>query len=315
MFDLPDSYVWDFWLADDGQAYHLFFLHAPKSLNDPEARHTNASIGHATSTDLVNWTRVTDALSAGASPGFDDQATWTGCVVRQGGLWYMFYTGLTMRPQGGIQSVGYATSPDLTTWTRGPGEVAGADPRWYEQLGGAWHDQAFRDPWVTRDAEGHWHMIVTARSAEGDPDNRGVVGYATSPDLHSWTTQPPLTKPGRGFGQMEVMQTWQIDGHWVLLFSVFDGQLAANNPNKGTTAGAIWLAHAEGPLGPFDLENAYPILERDHYVGRLINDRDSGRTVLLAFRNEDADGNFVGGVIDPIPLKWDDVLNTVSLDV
>lgn len=25
MFRLPDSWVWDFWLADDGAKYHLFF--------------------------------------------------------------------------------------------------------------------------------------------------------------------------------------------------------------------------------------------------------------------------------------------------
>lgn len=314
MFDLPDAYVWDFWLADDGERYHLFFLNAPRTLGDPELRHHNASIGHATSTDLVNWTRAADALTASDGPAFDDKATWTGSVVKNDGLWYLFYTGLTLRPEGGIQSVGYATSTDLITWSKSPGEVAGADPRWYEPLGGAWHDQAFRDPWVTRDADGNWHMIVTARSNVGDVDNRGVVGYATSPDLKTWTTQPPLTKPGRGFGQMEVLQTWEVDGHWVLLFSVFDGQLPASSPYKGTR-GAVWIAHAEGPLGPFDLENAYPILERDHYVGRLINDRESGRTVLLAFRNEDAEGNFVGGIIDPIPLKWDDELKTISLDV
>ncbi len=31
MLALPDSWVWDFWFADDGELYHLFFLHAPKA--------------------------------------------------------------------------------------------------------------------------------------------------------------------------------------------------------------------------------------------------------------------------------------------
>lgn len=65
MFGLPDSWVWDFWFADDGERYHLFFLHAPKALVDPEARHYRASIGHAVSTDLTSWTRVADALGRG----------------------------------------------------------------------------------------------------------------------------------------------------------------------------------------------------------------------------------------------------------
>ena len=56
VFALPDHWVWDFWLADDGGLFHLFFLHAPHALADPELRHRNARIGHATSSDLVDWT-------------------------------------------------------------------------------------------------------------------------------------------------------------------------------------------------------------------------------------------------------------------
>ena len=62
MFTLPDSWVWDFWFADDGERYHLFFLYASRALHDPHARHYRASIGHAVSTDLRNWERVADAL-------------------------------------------------------------------------------------------------------------------------------------------------------------------------------------------------------------------------------------------------------------
>ena len=80
MLRLDDSWVWDFWTADDGEQYHLFFLHAPKSLNDPDARHYHASIGHAVSTDLTTWTRLDDALAHGEPGDFDEQATWTGSV-------------------------------------------------------------------------------------------------------------------------------------------------------------------------------------------------------------------------------------------
>ena len=57
------------------------------------------------------------------------------------------------------------------------------DPRWYETAETRqWPDQAWRDPWVFRDDE-LWHMLITARANHGDPDDRGVVGHATSPDL------------------------------------------------------------------------------------------------------------------------------------
>jgi len=42
----------DFWFADDGERYRLFFLRAPRALGDPELRHRRASLGHAVSTDL-----------------------------------------------------------------------------------------------------------------------------------------------------------------------------------------------------------------------------------------------------------------------
>jgi hypothetical protein len=41
---LQDKWIWDFWLARDGDDYHVFYLQAPKSLGDPSARHHNATI-------------------------------------------------------------------------------------------------------------------------------------------------------------------------------------------------------------------------------------------------------------------------------
>ena len=49
---IADQWIWDSWIADDGELFHLFFLQAPRSLVDPDLRHTSARIGHATSTDL-----------------------------------------------------------------------------------------------------------------------------------------------------------------------------------------------------------------------------------------------------------------------
>ena len=66
MLALPDSWVWDFWTADDGESYHLFFLYASKALHDPEARHLRASIGHAVSDDGIAF--VPDALNPVVAP-------------------------------------------------------------------------------------------------------------------------------------------------------------------------------------------------------------------------------------------------------
>src|SRR4029453_2385756 len=82
VLSLPDSWVWDFWFADDGERYHLFFLKASRALLDPDRRPRHASLGHAVSTDLRHWTLRADALVADDAPAPDDRAIWTGCVGR-----------------------------------------------------------------------------------------------------------------------------------------------------------------------------------------------------------------------------------------
>src|SRR5918997_768958 len=212
MFRLPEAWVWDFWLADDGQKYHLFFLYASRALGNPDLRYYRASVGHAVSDDLVSWDRVVDALVRSDAPAFDDLATWTGSVVRDpgDGTWYMFYTGAPQTPAGNVQKIGYATSQDLLTWRRAPANpILQAEPPWYEKLAdGTWHDEAFRDPWVLQDPQGNgWHMLITARTNHGPTDNRGVIGHAWSPDLKAWQLRPPLSEPNQGFAQMEVVHT------------------------------------------------------------------------------------------------------------
>jgi beta-fructofuranosidase len=299
MFSLPDSWVWDFWFADDGDRYHLFFLYASRALHDPEARHYRASIGHAVSADLVHWTRIEDALVRADAPAFDDLATWTGSVVRHpDGTWFLFYTGATRAPGGkNVQRIGCATSPE--------NPVLAADPRWYETLDDGWHDEAFRDPWVFADPGGDgWHMLITARAADGEPFERGVVGHAVSADLRHWELRPPLTAPGpRGFGQLEVPQAEVVDGRPVLLFSCLAEHASADRRATGTTGG-IWAAPAGGPLGPFDIAAAEPVTDDRFYSGRLIRRRADDRWVLLAFHHRGESG-FVGAISDPMPVAWD----------
>jgi beta-fructofuranosidase len=308
VFDLPGSWVWDFWFADDGDRYHLFFLYASRALHDPDARHYRASIGHAVSTDLVEWTQVADALVRSDAPAFDDLATWTGCVVRHpDGTWFMFYTGSRLAAEGkNIQRIGYATSPDLETWTKSGEPVLEASAPWYETLSsGAWHDEAFRDPWVFADPDGGgWHMLITARAADGPVDGRGVVGHAWSADLRNWELREPLSRPSAGgFGQLEVTQVEMIEGRPVLIFSCQDEHAA---PARRGTATGTWAVPAESVVGPFDIDAAYPLTGEELYVGRLLRRRSDGQWLLFAFRNLGDDGEFVGGVTDPMPVSWQD---------
>nr|WP_194241537.1 glycosyl hydrolase family 32 [Galbitalea soli] len=294
---MPDSWVWDFWIADTGEEYHLFFLFASRALQEESARHRRASIGHAVSTDLVNWTRVADALVRSDAPAADDVATWTGCTVRgDDGFWYMFYTGTNDDPVPSTQRVMVAVSRDLMTWRKQRTPVAVADPRWYS-TGADGGDEAFRDPWVFREG-GLWHMFTTARARTGSVTESGVVGHATSSDLLHWDVQPPVTPGNEGFGQLEVTQLVEVEERPYLLFNCLRTEIAPRRRDVAGTGG-IWIAAGESPLGPFDIDGAVRLTDNRYYVGRVITDR-AGVQQFLAFENV-RDGEFIGRIADPVP--------------
>ena len=90
MLQDPEHWIWDSWIADDGERYHLFFLKAPAALKDPALRHEAAFIGHASSTDLTHWTSHEDALTPGrprrlGRPGAVDRARSRAATTARGG--------------------------------------------------------------------------------------------------------------------------------------------------------------------------------------------------------------------------------------
>jgi beta-fructofuranosidase len=303
--ELSDRWIWDFWLVRDGRHHHVFYLQAPRSLEDPDLRHWNVSIGHAVSTDLRTWEVLPDALRPGPAGCWDDASTWTGSVVRFGDRWYMPYTGASSRDAGLVQRVGLAESVDLVSWVKHPEPVLEADPRWYELLDRtAWHDQAWRDPWAYVDPDdGQVHLLLTARVPQGDARGRGVIGHARSSDLRTWEALPPLTAP-MGFGQMEVPQLTLVGDRAYLLFcSDIGTQSDALRPTVPGT-GTYYL-RGDGPRGPFPPESlaalsADPV--GSTYAGKLHQATD-GSLVFLSWLGTRPDGTFHGALSDPRPVE------------
>src|SRR4029450_5984548 len=116
--------------------------------------------------------------------------------------------------------------------------------------------------------------------------------------------RPPLTQPGAGFGVLEVPQLVEIEGQALLLFNSLPQDVAGRR-RQTSTAGGVWVARADSALGPFDIAGAQPVTDNSLYVGRLIQIRETGEWNLLAFRNEDQPGRFVGEITDPRPVRWD----------
>lgn len=302
-FNLDDRWVWDFWLADDGERHHLFYLHAPKALGNPDLRHRNARIGHATSTNLRDWTNHGLAFDAGQPGSFDGSATWTGSIVRSpAGLWHMFYTGsrfLAADSVANIETVGLATSTDLFTWDKQAGPVCAADPELYETLGtSVWPEEAWRDPWVFwHQSDQRWHMLVTARGKTGQDElDRGVMAHATSPDLRHWSVEAPLSEPGSGFAHLEVFQVIRIAGQNHLVFCCDTAKLVGDRAGQ---TGGIWSLPVGEMPGKVDFRQARLLVDERLYAGRIAVDRN-GAPWLLAFNNALPGGVFSGGISDPI---------------
>ena len=309
---LPDKWVWDSWYVRDGDLWHAYFLQASKSLPDPEDRHWHVTQGHATSTDLVNWTQLGTCFAPADVPAWDDLTTWTGSVVKgEDGRWHLFYTGASCADQGLIQRIGHATSDDLHNWARvGDGlclDLTGDVGAQYEAdyLPGHWHDRAMRDPWVMRDPDGDgWLMYFTARTAgPADPLDAGAIGFATSKDLDHWTLEEPVFAGAAG--QLEVPQVFEHAGRWFCLFCT-DARFWAED-GRAVIGEALTGTHyliADNPRGPWTLapgpmlDGAEPV---QRYAARILE--DGGKMHLMGFRWFDpAGGPFIGEIADPAPV-------------
>ena len=318
MLRLSDYWIWDSWIADDGELYHLFFLQAPRSLVDPGKRHTRATIGHATSADLHNWRYLGDALLPAVS-GWDDLAVWTGSIARgDDGIWRMYYTALSTAGHGILdQRIGVVESEDLHAWRRVVDRpIVEVDRRWYKTL--AVDNEAsetWRDPFVFRDPGGDgWHMLITARAVGTPRYDDGVLAHARSADMLTWELLPPISEPA-GFGQIEVPQVRLIDGRPVLVFTCHPEEQAEW---RKQTYGmfATWSVTGDSITGPWDIARARPFIhEPALFAAPLIQQRD-GEWALIGFRNLEPEGIFAFEILDPIPVRLyhDSLVAAVAAD-
>ena len=303
MLELKDRWVWDFWFCEDAGVHHIFYLQAEKTLGDERLRHFNARIGHASSTNYIDWDILPEALSPGEPGDWDDQATWTGSTFHHGDTWYLFYTGVNKGEKGLIQRVGVATSKDLIHWDKYAGNpIIEADSKWYELLDlDAWHDHAWRDPWVF-EHEGMFHAYITARVNYGVPDSRGVIAHAVSTDLLNWKVKQPVTEPG-DFGQLEVPQLIQQNDEYHLVFSTdkfTHSQTYLERTGRQPITGAARYS-SNSALGPFKRCDD-PWLFGDKsgtlYSAKALDVRGDDWT-LIAFENYAQNGEFIGRIVDP----------------
>lgn len=240
------SEVGDVEVFPHGDELHLFHLTLPN----------HDLVQHAVSTDGLSWRELPGALRTSDPGDCDDDQIWTMSVTGRDGDFVMVYTALSKAEDGQVQRTAVATSSDLITWRKHPANpVAAADPRWYEaDLTGSGR-VSWRDPKPVL-IDGTYHAVVAARVKDGPLVRRGCVGLMTSPDLETWTVQPPLMAPGR-YWDMECPQLFVIDGVYYLTASIMEDR-----------SQRYWLA--TDPAGPFTVPPDGGILAPSgHYAGRV----------------------------------------------
>ena len=167
-----------------------------------------------------------------------------------------------------------------------------------------------RDPRVIQNPVGEgWLMYFTAPvPGRTEPNAGGAVGFATSPDLVNWALQKPIYDGG-DFGQLEVPQVFKFGKKWYRMFCTAVEHWSEGYRSKNTetpVTGSHYLI-ANSHLGPWMaptnkfLDGRNPC---DRYAGKIV-EKDDG-LFIMGFLYYDIEGNFIGKVSDPIPLRVDD---------
>jgi glycerophosphoryl diester phosphodiesterase len=177
--------------------WHLFGI----TRAEPGRPFEETRFGHAQADRLTqsSWERQPHALSA--DPDAGEQWIWAPFVVFHRNLYYLFYAA----GPGPLFKMQLATSQDLRSWTRHPGNPLFRD------------GYNARDPMVAR-VHGRWVMYYTANT---DPQGGGnyVVAYRTSDDLVNWSDRRiAFTHPRTGVtaGPTESPFVVRRGRHWYL---------------------------------------------------------------------------------------------------
>lgn len=198
----------------------------------PESRGYEAvadpQIGLAWSDDLLHWERDPRAPLLGASrrPGTPDEYGATGPFLwHEDGRYFLFYFGVTARGyERGRKTLNLATSDDLHHWERYAGNPL------IVPAGNGWRRDAIWHPHIVK-VDSLYYLFFNASGTHGGREEE-FIGYATSPDLKSWSVDDdhsPLVagsgRPGAwdSTGRAGDPSLYRRKDHWYMAYYSWDG--------------------------------------------------------------------------------------------
>ena len=139
MLKIPGRYIGDAWYYVHEDTAHCYFLTQLESTPIEERTH-HWDMGHAVSSNLVDWEFVGLARSRGIPGEWDSQKLSTGSVIGRDGRFWFAYNASKTGEGPTIQRIGMAVSDDLYNWIKYENNpVTELDPAIYEPTG-HWHD-------------------------------------------------------------------------------------------------------------------------------------------------------------------------------
>ena len=168
-----------------------------------------------TSGNLSSFTEQGEVLPTGNADSWD-AAPGTGCMVKKGDTYYIFYSGNYLAGRGPVdnrQNILRATSADGIHFTK---------DEWSMQAPAEdWHKNEFRDPQVWED-NGTWHMVLGAMKWNGSA-NMPVVAEYTSTNLTDWTGPTVVVEGNNPANFYECPDVFKIGDRTYLVYSEING--------------------------------------------------------------------------------------------
>ncbi len=166
--------------------YHLFY----GGHREGAAFLEELDVGHATSTDGIVWQKdpANPVFTRGADGEWDDLSILHSAIIHDGSGFRMWYEGLGQTSDE--SSVGYATSPDGSVWTKHPGNpiIEPGTPGSFDAAGVGPESVIMRD--------GLYQMWYVASPTEATRVQDWTIGYAESADGLSWSRHSaPVLEP------------------------------------------------------------------------------------------------------------------------
>ena len=249
-------YQWDTWYCKKKgtDEIHAFYLQRRR----PDSTRTEveeASIGHAVSTNLLDWTELPPIIQPQPRGELGDLQSWTGSTIENDGKYYIFYTIRSSRDDYKVQSIGMAVSDDLINWDKYEGNpIIRPDARWYNTKN---HPSVHglvccRDLIVVKHniKPGYFGIFATRKVTE-EFQQGAVFAGAYSENFTKWEQTPPVFQNAKNkYTIVEMPDLFYMDGHWILTW--LEDNLYGNREILGTsydTCGTVYAVSdtLEGP--------------------------------------------------------------------